>query len=174
MKFLRIDIFYSSSTLFIILYPEMSTFSLADNFSSLFQLDVWKFVGTTWITCILLTVVVVNNIVPRLIGAENVISKPPFRNFKAIQMLYYPLVSCIVQPLLFILLAITLFGESTVRSWDTSTGIGFTTSVWFATSFHGIWLDYTSFEIPFQVPVLFWCNSLTHAIVTGYFLGYMM
>ena len=151
----------------------MSTFSLVNNFSLVLQTDVFKYIGFAWISCIVGTVLS-NAIVSRVLGTSEVMTKPPFRDFKTIQMLYYPLISCIVQPLLFALLAFTLFGETTVRSWDTNTAISFTSSVWFATSFHGIWLDYTTFTIPFSVPLLFWISSFTHAVITGYFLGYVL
>jgi len=104
--------------------------------------------------------------------AELGASGGPFREFNdplcGSMFLTLPLFSAVC------LAGLREFVKYPLSSADPAAGAKFGLAVWAATSLHGIFIDYQTFNISFNVPCLFWVSSGISSATTGYLLAFFM
>lgn len=66
------------------------------------------------------------------------------------------------------------FVKYPLSSSEPMAGVKFGLAVWATTSLHGIFIDYQTFKISFNVPCLFWVSSGLSSATTGYLLAHFM
>ena len=100
-------------------------------------------------------------------SAEMSSSKSVFRSMSHPLMLYFPLLAPTVQAALTRGLAVTFFGPSVASAWSREEGARFALTLWAATSAHGIWLDFTTFQISPRILVSWLVGSAVSASIAG-------
>jgi len=147
--------------------------NIAAGFLSLFDLKVLYVIFPSYLFNVISSILL-NLIVFEPLGLLREMELPSvkggvFRPLKS--MLYHPFLSPVVHTTLQLFLSNSLFGEESVKGWGSIEAVAFSVLVWFCTSFHGIWLDYTTFRISETVLISFLLGSLVTAVVTGYCVG---